>query len=266
LEVHERTIVGDEHSFECDLLLDDGGMIHGLKIELPEAVVGPNRDSLRRGAWYLTLPGAQIHHTHIEGFGAAPSSIILPPNPMMITVPGDELRSSFRQSRRLTRRRNGTTRTVTETRTVLVIRVSTLDKSPTFDITQLNSYYFDAKNYSVARQYSQCSANWIQFKATSFVPRPVVDVLVPGRLASFTKETLWASAWNITLRQYNINSATAVAQHVAFILPPGLPGGYWVAAATTGYWRWVLCDGNICAVWTKEGLSHCHTLFSKLNG
>jgi hypothetical protein len=255
VEVHVLLMnFGEEEKLECDLILpDDGVVFHGLSIHLPEEIVDRNQNALRRGEWFVQLPGATVTETYIPGYGKLRSSIKLGPHSQINTISPEQgefvLHSlqgqdSLYDGRR--RRQDHHTRsrrqdqlgamTSTGTRTLLVVRVSTSDASPTYTASELAQYFFDTNSYSLVRQYQRCSMGALQFQPFDFFSQ-VIDVVVSGQVGFFTKELLWAAANAAASAQRNVVSLDALSDHVAFILPPGTQGNYWIAAGTTGAWR-----------------------------
>ncbi len=123
----------------------------------------------------------------------------------------------------------------TGTHTVLVLRVSVSDSSPTFSASDLANDFFD-NSFSVATQYSGCSFGAVQFQSYDS-SNPVVDVLIQGSAASFTSSNLWPLAMSAGASQKGVSYLTNLAQHVAIILPPNLSdSSSWYAIGSVGGW------------------------------
>ncbi len=217
-------------------------MVHGLPMHLPADLVQENQDALRSGDWFIQIPGATIEETYIPEFGVLRSGVRIAQESQIMTIPPEEGRLisySVRGRRpqdhiRLHARRLDTM----GQRTVLVVRVSTSDASPTYTASQLSQYFFDTKGYSMVRQYQLCSTGALQFQPFDFFSQ-VIDVVIPGQVASFTRELLWSAANAAASSERNVASLDLLSDHVAFILPSGTQGGYWIASGTTGSWRCV---------------------------
>lgn len=245
-EMHEG---GARQYLECELILQrKSKVIHGLRIELPNELVQNHLVALRRGEWFVEIMGATLQKSYVEGHGLVPWAISISPSDGRVsTIPPQQARLYMRTIEQPSPSllRNLETKTghrrqlqSVGTRSVMVMRVSVSDSSPTFTASQLAGYYFDPNSFSFARQY-----NWCSFGALRFTPfdksHPVLDVMVPGNAANFTLPQLWPLAMSIGAAQKNVTQLTSLAQHIAIVLPPGLGGGAFYAVATVGFWRYV---------------------------
>lgn len=229
-------VSGEEDHLECELIsADDGAMVHGLQIKLPEALVEDNAKAIRRGEWFVMIHGAKVEETVIEGFGSLPTSVWVPEHAKIVTLSpeeGDLYVEAIKGSR--VSRYMSEDRSLTESRRIMVVRVSTSDSAPKYTAAQLQQYYFSLSSYSLVRQYALCSASTLWFKGFRGSQPSVLDVYVPGSAASFGKETLWQAALVIVQNQLGLSSVTSVTEHVAFVLPSGLQGGQWFGIGTVG--------------------------------
>lgn len=201
---------------------------HSYSLELSSELVEAHESLLRRGAWYITIPGARIEETYIDGYGTMGTRIQIPNPSLITTVPApDEVEVSLAH-------RGLSYAPAVGVRNLMVVRVSTSDASPTYSASELATYYFDTSSFSMARQYSMCSAGLLRFVPFS---TPVMDVRVSGSVSSFSKENLVNAAISAAQNSLGGASLPAVVEHVAFILPPGTAGMAWFATGQVGAWR-----------------------------
>jgi hypothetical protein len=253
LEVHVRTADGEKDHLECDLISeDDGAMVHGLQITLPNHIVEDNQKALHHGEWFVRISGAKVEETLIEDYGTLRTGVFVPQDAQIVTIPPEEgdlymhAVHGGRSSRYLVEDRSLSNKQV---RKVLVVRVSTSNAAPTYSAAELQQYYFSLSSYSLTRQYALCSSSWVWFEGYNQPYSSVVDIYVPGNVGSFSYQTLWAAALVTLLNQLRITSVTQVTDHVAFVLPTGVQGGVWYGVGTVGSWRLVWVSTDECSIY-----------------
>lgn len=213
-------------------------MAFGLTIEIPKHIVDKNNEALHRGEWFVSLIGATVVKCYIEGHGQVSTGIAIYPETIFTTVSPINGAMALLSAK-------GTPRTLGERRqlqtngkhTVLVLRVSVSDSSPSISASRLDEVFFDGTNSSLVSQYHGCSFGAIQFQAYDNA-NPVVDVMIQGSAASFTSSNLWPIAMEAGATLKNVKYLFDLAQHVAIVLPPGLSDSSgWYAIGALGSWR-----------------------------
>ncbi len=238
MKAHKTGKDGHHEYLLCDLILQKEGIVSfGLLINLPKDIIKENEDALHRGEWYVNITGATVEEMYIEGHGMVRNRISVPYSSTITTVSPDDGKVALvaaegslgkvSESRRL--QSNGV-------HTLMVLRVSVSDSTPSFNASQLAKDYFDINSFSLSRQYDWCS-----FGAIQFVPydssNPVVDVVVPVKAANITSSNLWPLAMTAGAVLKQVNYLTDLTMHIAIVLPPGLAdGNTWYAIGTVGYW------------------------------
>lgn len=236
-----RTDNGERDYLECDLISEDEGvMVPGLQIKLPNQLVERHQKELRRGEWYVRIFGAKVKETVIEEFGPLRTSVWVPKNAEIVTIPsadGDRFVDAVQGSRSSRYLVGDLILPQKSVRKLLIARVSTSDKAPTYSAAQLEQFYFSLDSYSVVRQYALCSSGKLWFKGYNNPYSNVVEIYVPGSAGSFNQQSLLAAALPILQSKLNSQSITSVTDHVAFIFPAGLQGGVWYGYGTVGSYR-----------------------------
>lgn len=88
---HVQTSSGEEQHLECDLISENEGvMVTGLQIKLPDRLVDDNRNLLHRGEWYVRIVGARIEETIIPEYGPLRTSECVPDLADIVTIPPEE--------------------------------------------------------------------------------------------------------------------------------------------------------------------------------
>jgi hypothetical protein len=199
-------------------------VVFGLSIDLPEHVVDENNEALTRGQWFVNLEGAAVETTYIEGQGTITTGIAISKETIVTTVSPDDGEMAMLSAKGISEdARLGERRQLQLTvglHTVLVLRVSVSDSSPTVLASRLAEVFFGS-SLSLVTQYRGCSFGAIQFEAYDSA-HPVIDVVIQGNAASFTSDNLWPLAVNAAAALKNVKYLTDLAQHVAIVLPPGL--------------------------------------------
>ncbi len=210
-------------------------MAFGLSIDLPQALVDQHEQALNRGDWFVNITDAMVNEQYFESHGWIRTRVNLPSGSAVTTVApeiGKMALHSVKNVSETVGRRHLQTR---GTHTVLVIRVSVSDSTPSLSSSELASAFF-GKGFSVATRFSACSFGAIRFKPYDS-SHPVVDVIVKGKAASFTSSNLWPLAMSVGASQKHVSSLTNLAEHVAIIIPPGLSdSNQWVAIGSVGGW------------------------------
>lgn len=218
----------------------EGTMATGLQIKLPNKLAKQHNEKLVRGEWYVRIFGAKIVETVIEEYGPLKTSVWVPDDADIVTISpeeGDQYVDAVQGSRSSRSLAGDQRRTRKSVRKILIARVSTSDRSPSYSRAELEQFYFNMNGYSVARQYSLCSSGWIYFTGYNFPHSAVVEVHVPGKAGSFDSHALLGAALPILQAQLQVQSITSVTDHVAFIFPSGLQGGAWYGSGVVGSYR-----------------------------
>lgn len=217
-------------------------MAFGLHIDLPESVVVANNEALHHGEWFVNITDATVETINIKGHGIVRTAIDVSSIATITTISPDDGRLallSARQVRRMEESIGGRHLQTMGTHSLLVLRVSVSNSAPTFTAAQLAQDYFDMSSFSLARQYSMCSFGAINFKPYDYA-NPVMDVMVQGDAASFTKDTLWPLAMAAGAAEKQVSDLTTLAMHIALILPPGLSDSSdWQSVGTVSSWWYV---------------------------
>ncbi len=214
-------------------------MVNGLQIELPHLLVENHKEELRRGEWYVRIFGAKVNETSIDEYGPLRTSVWVPKHANINTISPKEGNGYMQaiQGSLSDRYLVGDQRRASKSvRRILVARVSTSDRSPTYSKEQLQQYFFSLNSYSVVRQYSLCSSGWLWFKGYNN-QISVVEVYVPGSAGSFNERSLLGAALTQLQSQLNVRSITSITEHVAFIFPSGLQGGTWYGYGVVSSYR-----------------------------
>jgi hypothetical protein len=208
---------GGKDRLECEIV--SGGTVgHSFIIKLSSKLVEKHNDLMLRGDWYIEIAGAQIQETNIHGYGVIGTNLIIPQASKIKTIPAP-VKAEGRRGLLTTGQRS-----------MMVVRVSVSDSTPTYTASELEPWYFDPDSFSVTRQYNLCSSGQQIFTPWS---TPVMDVFVSGDVASFAQTTLVNAA--ISAVQTALGGTSFPMQHIAFILPPGMPN--FVAVGQVGGWR-----------------------------
>lgn len=240
LHAHELGASGHREYLTCDLISEQQGLVaFGLAIELPDDVVRDNEEALNRGEWFVNINEATIEEKYIEGYGMIRTGVTLHADSSVTTVTPEDGKMamlSAKGDRRELDSPSSRQLQTTGTHTVLVLRVSVSDSSPSFSASDLANDFFD-NSFSVATQYSGCSFGAVQFKSYD-LSNPVVDVTIQGSAASFTSANLWPLAMSAAASQKGVSYLNNLAQHVAIIMPPGLSdsSGWYASGSVGGWW------------------------------
>ncbi len=241
---HETGEKGHREFLSCDLILEHEGIVSfGLPIELPKDVVDENQEVLQRGEWFVNITGATVQEKDIENYGIIRDRIFVPRWATIKTVAPEDGKAAMNAAKGASSRERRLS--TTGTHTLLVLRVSVLDSSPTFDASQLAEDYFDMNNFSLVRQYNWCSFGAITF--VSYDPsNPIVDVVINVHAANITSNNLWPLAMAAAASLKNVNYLTDIAEHIAIIVPPNLADSSgWYAIGSVGAWWYVECSCKV---------------------
>ncbi len=220
----------DTDHLECELV--SGPLVgHSYAINLSSEFVTTHESLLRRGEWYISIPGGTIEETYIPGYGPMGTRVHIPNASAIRTVAAPE---DVKTKTSLAHRDLMTKLPAVGVRNLMIVRVSTSDASPTYTASELATYYFDTSTFSMARQYNWCSAGLLSFVAYS---TPVMEVHINGAVSSFSNADLVNAAITVAQNQMDGVSLPQAVQHVAFILPPGTAGVTWFATGQVGAWR-----------------------------
>ena len=183
-------------------------------IDLSSEFVDQNREDLLGGNLFVSVSGAQI----IDG-----SVVRHEDNPITL-VPAPEYFEARR--RRLH---------VTDTRSVLVLRISANDTAPYFSAEEIYGFIFNETQPTLKSQYGNLSFGKLNFVPTEF---GVIDVSVNLMAKGSSSATIRDAAIMAVTSQYGVSSVTSLADHVMFCIPPGT--GSWAGSSPINSWRSVL--------------------------
>ena len=126
---------------------------------------------------------------------------------------------------------------VNGTMTVAVVRISTLDATPTVSTQDLQAL-FDTDAINFGTQYDKCSNGKLKFVRSSAGDQGVINIQVQQPVADFGTKgggRLVTAAQKALKAQLNIPKVSGIADRVIMCLPPGM--GNWVASAGMFHWR-----------------------------
>lgn len=208
------------HNYECSPVEDGQLSDFSYVIDLPTEIIRDNADALASGTFVVNIPEGKILEDRV-----------IIPNSTAMTV-GD--------GRPILRHRRTTVAT-SGTRTILVLRISTLDATPTFTAQEIYNFVFDMSQPlnqpSLASQYSALS-----FGKLNFAPalEGVTEVYVNMTANGTSLNTIRDAAVAAVQSQFQTSSITWLADHIMFCIPPGT--GAWAGVSSVNSWRLVLND------------------------
>lgn len=127
-------------------------------------------------------------------------------------------------------------------KSVYIVRVSTIDSSPTYSLEELSQRLFDSSQEttispSFPSQYAACSANQLIWTYAGGY-----DVTIDAPIASFlTGMQLVVLAESYLRQALQVSSVATLADRVLFCVAPGTSVG-WIASASVNHWRAVFND------------------------
>jgi hypothetical protein len=120
-----------------------------------------------------------------------------------------------------------------QNKTVLVIRVSSLEARPVFTGPRLYDFFFNDESVSVRRQYLQCSFGQLELQPS--VAGGLLDVNVDVYASFSSQQKIVQAATDVARTKLGITGIHEAADFVIFCLPPGT--GQWVGSAGVNHWR-----------------------------
>lgn len=223
-----------QHHHECSPV--ENGLVSDFSytVDLPTEFIEKNNDALLAGTLFANIPMGQI----------VDSAVVYPFN-SEITV-GTAPESFETRRRRLS--------ASTETRTVLVLRISANDATPAFSDQQYFNYIFDETNVTqptLASQYKRLSFGKLNFVPTKY---GIMDVKVNMNANGATSMSIRDAAIAVVQSKYSVSTITQLADHVMLCIPPGT--GNWAGSSPVMSWRLVLNDqwcGYVSALMHEMG-------------
>ena len=184
-------------------------------LDMPEYILDDNASALKAGTLFVSIVNATI----VDG-----EALSLDPDSEIQVI--QDPRRSKRTVEDLSEKAMGN-------KTIAVIRISTLDASPTTDAATLAYRLFSPEEINLKTQYAACSFGKLQW---ALAPAGVVDVIVNQTASEFSSgSSLVAAAQTVMSNNMNIQ-VSELADKVMMCLPPGIGPG-WIASSGVGHWR-----------------------------
>lgn len=207
------------HHIECSPVENERISDYSYPIDLPEDFVEANKVALVTGRLFATFPEGQI----IDGKVIRPLNV-----PITVISPPESFECRHR-----------TLSDTSGTKSVLVLRISANDASPTFSASQYYNYIFNNSQPdtapSLSSQYSRLSFGQLNFVPTQYgVMEVPVNINAYGAASSNIRD----AAITYVIAQYGVSSLTQLADHVIFCLPSGT--GNWAGSSPVMSWRIVM--------------------------
>jgi len=202
--------VTDEEQVSCVPILEDDSESDDIwDLTLPNDVTENNHQALELGTLEVFITGATVVNEAV----------------IMAAISVVTVTSSHR--------RKLVVEDVSGTKTVLVIRVSTVDAEPSASLQDLETTLFDSNRINMSTQYEKCSAGKLQLTLSA---TGVIDVRVNGRIADYDAPSPLVTAARKKLEEMlAVEKVSSLADKTMFCLPAGT--GNWVASAGVGTWR-----------------------------
>jgi Gametolysin peptidase M11 len=124
------------------------------------------------------------------------------------------------------------------TKTIAIIRISTLDSVPTYNAIEIYLGLFGIINVSVAQQFSECSFGQLTWKLAE---NGIIDILLNTSMSNFQYGSDVINAVEEQLIQNGtsilgpVSTLESLADKVILMVPPGT--GDWVANSGVNFWR-----------------------------
>jgi len=185
-------------------------------IHLPDHVVAANRIALVAGKLFMSITKAAV----VDG-----EEVSLDPESEIEVI--QDPRSTYRTVKDLSNIASGT-------KSIVVVRVSTADASPTPDADTLAYRLFSPDEVNLKTQYAACSFGKLQWE---LAPAGIVEVKVSNRnVTSFDSgASLVTAAQEVLDKEMNIQVSN-LADYVIMCLPSGVRRG-WIASSGLNHWR-----------------------------
>jgi hypothetical protein len=183
-------------------------------ISLPSEFVNQNREDLLGGTLFVNILGAQIMN----------ESVVQHENSLVALTSAP---TSFETRRRRL--------AVTDTRSILVLRITANDTAPYFSAPEIYNFIFNETLPTVKSQYEKLSFGKLNFVPTQYGVLEIhVNLMAKGSLSATIRDAAIAAV----VSQTGVSTVTALADHVMFCLPPGT--GSWAGSSPVNSWRSVL--------------------------
>jgi hypothetical protein len=214
MEDESGTITKDEEGQVSCIPIVDGKETHGLyAITLPQIILDQYSSAIQTGDLFVS-----ITHTSRNR-----QEMVLSEN-STVTVIADP-RMEFRTENAVALTKG--------TKTMAIVRISTVDATPKDDAATLHDGLFSLDKVNLRTQYRACS-----FDELDWVPASsgVLEVLVDQPVSNFkTGAELVSAALDTMTVTHGIANAAELADKVVMCLPPGTGG--WVASSGVNHWR-----------------------------
>ena len=250
----------DEESLHCRVVVvmgetntttDDSRIRSGLTValELPDAFLGEHRSRLDQGLLFVRIPGGFVQQEQIAGFGTVMTEVAIPDESRIEVLSQEEIMELPQSHHPLNNRRDQAVEEenvgATGLRTILVIRVTTDDSSPSVGATEIEDRIFSTTEFSSSSQFRDCSFGQLQFEPYD-TTTPVVELYLAGTTASFTERTILSAATQALQEQLGDSDIFTKLDHAVFCMPPGTSGKPYIAYSGVGSWFSVYHDSR-CA-------------------
>jgi hypothetical protein len=201
---------------------------HIFAIELPNEFVENHSTGIRQGQLVVSIQGAISSIEKREILLASTSTVTI--------VQSRADNHAFTDQRVLDSTTNGASSpsSTNATRTVTVIRVSSVDSAMSRSAMEIGNILFGEDRINFVSQYAACSFGSLRFTRSKY---GVLDVFLNQTLEEMSRDSSFMvyRALEIVRDQFNLESVTELSDHVMMCLPPGT--GDWAANAGVNYWR-----------------------------
>lgn len=211
-EEEDGTITKDEIQQISGIPIIDGVETDELYlIELPQIIIDDNKSAAYSGNLFVSITGVEYRDEEI--ILSHDSVIEVIPDPRIAT------RSDISST--------------TGTKTLAMVRVSTIDSTPKDSAEALFEGIFSLDKTNLRTQFRACSFGKLDWVPSSF---GVLEVFVDSYVSNFTSGSALVSAAQTTMKEImGIESAAELGDKVVMCLPPGTGG--WVASSGVNHWR-----------------------------
>jgi hypothetical protein len=201
---------------------------HSFAIELPNEFVEKHSTGIRQGKLVVSIQGTISSIEKRE--------ILLTSTSTVTIVQSGADNHAFTDRRVLEPTTNGASSpsSTNATRTVTVVRVSSVDSAMSRSAMEIDNILFGEHRINFVSQYAACSFGSLRFTRSKY---GVLDVFLNQTLEEMNRDSSFMiyRALEIVRDQFNLESVTELSDHVMMCLPPGT--GDWAANAGVNYWR-----------------------------
>jgi len=203
---HQKTI--------CIPIVDDQELDNDFEIVLPSELASLYSSDIHQGKLIVSIVGAALDDNGLIQISDDPQFNVL-----------KDPRFDRHRVRHLE---------ATGTKSVAVIRVSTLDASPKDSATTLKSSLFGSGGTNFVTQFDACSHGNLKWELKN---NEILDVQVPVYITDYANDsTGLITALQLHMKkEMGYSSVSAIAEKVIMCLPSGT--GNWAAAAGVNHWR-----------------------------